>query len=231
MDKKFDYLKAYFILCVIIILYLIRIFIPEVAPKLGWKSANGASIVFLFILNVVMNIFYFKGFKDMADIGFIQYILFIFTVSLGFGSTLLLLSLLFSSHWKLFYTIFCVLMLVKYGDLYKRSTPYISMFSNIIISLIINNLILLNTIIWDLISLNKFNDLLKDLEINLSGELIINLVLFPMLLMTSCGACINAKDEYYKNKGKDNVINKDKNTQPEENDQSKNNNSDGNKNK
>ena len=228
MDKKFDYLKAYFIFSIIVILYIIRILLPELAPKLGWKSAGDLSIVILFILNLILNIFYFKGFKDMANIGIFQYILFIFTVSLGFGSTLLLLTLLCSSHWKLFYTIFCVIMLVKYGNLYKRSTPYISMFSNIIISLIINNLILLNTIIWDLFDLTKFNSLLNTLDIDLSGELIINLVLFPVLLMTSCGACINAKDEYYKNKGKDKVINKDKNTEDKENSESQNNVSDDN---
>lgn len=223
MNKKFDYLKAYFISCFICVLYLVRMLIPELAPNLGWKTSSNNSIMVLLILVSIMYIFYFKGFKYMANIGFIQYILFMFAISLGFGAALLLVTLWRRSCWKILYAIFCVVMLVIYRYIYKGSTQYVSVFSNILLSLIINNLILLNTIIWDLFDLTKFNSLLNTLDIDLSGELIINLVLFPVLLMTSCGAFINAKDEYYKNKGKDKVINKDKNTEDKENSESQNN--------
>lgn len=202
MDKKFDYLKAYFIFCIIVILYLIRILLPELAPKLGWKASGSTSHIILIILIVTMYILYFIGFKDIASKGFLQYILFTFTISLGFGSALLVATLISSSHWKMLYAIFCVIMLITYGEIYKRSNPYVSTFSNILIALVINNMILLNTIIWKASKLKQVQCFLSKISTKLSGELIINLVLFPVLLMTSYGAFISAKTEYYNEKKK-----------------------------
>lgn len=175
---------------------------------------NNINISILCLFCFVTYFSYYKGFKSMVNSGFFNFILFTITISIGFGSTLMLMILKLSECWIFFYVIFCLVLSILYSKLCKDSTSYVSIFSNIIISLIINNLILLNTIICGLFDLTKFNSLLKTVGIDLSGELIINLALFPVLLMTSCGACINAKDEYNKNKGKDKVINKVKNTQP-----------------
>lgn len=202
MTKKFDYLKAYFISSFICALYLIRMLIPELAPNLGWKTSSNNSIMVLLILILIMYTFYFRGFKDMANIGFIQYILFMFAISLGFGDALLLATLWCRSYWKILYIIFCVAMLVIYSYIYKRSTQYVSVFSNVLVNLVINNIILLNSFIWRTSTFKQVECFLNKISIKLSGETIIYLVLFPVLLMTSYGACISAKSEYDKMKNK-----------------------------
>lgn len=207
MNKKINYLILYAIFSIFDIILLIC-FETEIL------AFNNVNIFILCLFCVATYFSYYKGFKSMVNSGFFNFILFTIAISIGFGSTLMLMILKFSEYWIFFYVICCLGLSFIYSKLCKDSTSYVSIFSNIIISLIINNLILLNTIICDLFDLTKFNSLLKTVDIDLSGELVINLVLFPVLLMTSCGACINAKDEYYKNKGKDKVINKVKNTQP-----------------
>lgn len=204
MVKKFNYVKAYFVCCAIIILYVMMILNPKLLSLLGLNISENASIVILCIFSFITYFTYFKGFKDMVNSGFACFILFTIFITIAFGSLLLLTTLIYSNLGALFYVALCLLLSVLYSKLCNSSNSNVTIFSNIFISIVINNLILLNSIIWKVFKLSQLESFFKIFRINLSGELIINLMLFPVLLMTSCGFCVNAKFDYdkWKNENK-----------------------------
>lgn len=204
MVKKFNYAKAYFVCCAIIILYVMMILNPKLLSLLGLNISENASIVILCIFSFITYFTYFKGFKDMVNSGFACFILFTIFITIAFGSLLLLTTLICSNLGALFYVALCLLLSVLYSKLCNSSNSNVTIFSNIFISIVINNLILLNSIIWKVFKLSQLESFFKIFRINLSGELIINLMLFPVLLMTSCGFCVNAKFDYdkWKNENK-----------------------------
>lgn len=202
MFKKFNYVNLYFINCAIIILYVFLLLNPKLMDSIGLNISENASIAILCIFCFITYFTFFNGFKDMVNSGFVNFVLFTISITIGFGSLLLLTTLICSNLVALFYVALCLLLSVLYSKLCKSSNSNVTTYSNIFISLVINNLILLNSIIWKVFKLTQLEAFFKIFNINLSGELIINLVLFPVLLMTSCGFCVNAKFDYDKWKKK-----------------------------
>ena len=204
MFKKFNYVNLYFINCAIIILYVFLLLNPKLMDSIGLNISENASIAILCIFCFITYFTFFNGFKDMVNSGFVNFVLFTISITIGFGSLLLLTTLICSNLVALFYVALCLLLSVLYSKLCNSSNSNVTIFSNIFISIVINNLILLNSIIWKVFKLSQLESFFKIFRINLSGELIINLMLFPVLLMTSCGFCVNAKFDYdkWKNENK-----------------------------